>query len=265
MASLEHSLILEKNEKLSMDVHVLTFATQDIPRTIPGQFFQLKTPFFLRRPIGVMQQNESSISFGVRIVGKGTAALGKMQPGDQLSALGPLGRGFNFRHLSKKDSLVLVGGGTGIFPLFYLAKSLQEDSYQQDVCQIYGFRSPEESYLIDEIRNLSTKSILSSDAGGLDFQGHSAAALDAFLNETKEKPRVIFSCGPEAMLKAVIEIGKNRGISVQASLETRMGCGIGLCRGCSVDLIDEKEQAGFRRVRCCKEGPVFPGEKIIWR
>lgn len=178
--------------------------------------------------------------------------------------MGPLGRGFDLRHIPQAGRIVLAGGGIGIFPLFYLAASLGDSSCELECYSIFGFRSAAECFLEDELRKLGRMTILSSDSGGLDFHGNVPAALEAFLADTNVKALAIFSCGPEAMLKAVSSIGRRKEIPVQVSLETRMGCGIGLCRGCSVDLIDEGQESGFRRVRCCKEGPVFPAEKIIW-
>lgn len=81
MASLEHFLVLEKNVIIAPNIHVLTFAARGVPKARPGQFFELKSPYFLRRPISVMQQTESSISFGIKAVGKGTEALCKLIPG----------------------------------------------------------------------------------------------------------------------------------------------------------------------------------------
>ncbi|MDD2427694.1 MAG: dihydroorotate dehydrogenase electron transfer subunit [Eubacteriales bacterium] len=264
MVNLEHILVLEKNEQVSSKVHVLTFATEGVPQSKPGQFFELKSPYFLRRPIGVMQQSNNKISFGIRLVGKGTSALCGLSPGDRLSALGPLGRGFDLRHVSQPGDIVIVGGGSGIFPLLYLADQMRTSGLIQGLNQIYGFRSAEECFLEVEMCQHKNNMTLCSDSGGLDFHGHAVAALEAFLAEASAKPSAIFSCGPEAMMKSVVEVGKRENIPVQVSLETRMGCGIGLCRGCVVDLKDDSREAGFRRVRCCKEGPVFPGDKVIW-
>lgn len=265
MTALEHNLVLKEKEKVSPDTYVLTFSTQAIPQAQPGQFFNLATPYYLRRPLGVLRQSADSISFGIKVVGKGSKALSQLRPGDHLTALGPLGRAYDLRRIEKDSTVILVGGGTGVFPLLYMAQRAGEGAFEQKICQIYGFRSPEDSFLIDEARSLCDDTIMASDSGGLDFHGHAVAALEARLASLSEAPAAIFTCGPEPLMKGVIAVGKREGIPVQASLETRMGCGTGLCRGCSVDLIDEKAATGFRRVRCCTEGPVFPGEAIIWR
>ncbi len=265
MSSLEHNLVLEEKKEVSRDTYVLTFSTQNIPQAQPGQFFNLATPYYLRRPLGVLRQSADSISFGIKVVGKGTQALSQLRPGEHISALGPLGRGYDLRRVEEDSTVMLVGGGTGVFPLLYMAQRADEGAYTQKICQIYGFRSPEDSFLINEARSLCTDTIMASDSGGLDLHGNAVAALEVRLASLNEVPAAIFTCGPEPLMKGVIAVCKREGIPVQASLETRMGCGTGLCRGCSVDLIDEKAATGFRRVRCCTEGPVFPGEAIIWR
>lgn len=264
MTRLDHALTLLSNEKVAPDTHVLRFRGRDLPDSTPGQFYNLKTPYYLRRPLGIMSQDGDEIAFGVKIVGKGSRALAELKPGFVLKALGPLGRGFRCDDLPDDGWVQLVGGGTGIFPLMYLAACLSARISSSRIRQIYGFRSVEDSFLCDRLRALAPDTRLASDAGGLDFFGHGVACLEDELVHEGERPCAIFTCGPMPMMQGVVEVARRYDIPVWVSLETRMGCGIGLCRGCSVDLRDSSSDGGVRRVRCCKEGPVFAGEAVIW-
>ena len=121
-----------------------------------------------------------------------------------------------------------------------------------------GFRNKELVTLESEFEEVSKKLVVTTDDGSYKEKGY---AID-FLKEdcNKEKPDIIFACGPLPMLKAVQEFAKKEKIECQMSLEERMGCGIGACVGCAVKVIRNGEE---KYEYVCKNGPVFNAKDVI--
>lgn len=245
---------------LTDTVFVLTLHCPEISsKAKPGQFIQVKTHFLLRRPFAIMTTNSQTgqVEIGVQMVGQGTRELSQVKVGDELSILGPLGKGFELQ----SDHAIIIGGGSGVFPLLNLAQSASEN---QKITVILGFQSPKRVILRDEFAQVSNEMIVASETGGLDIKGRSGDALADYLmklDATQAKQATIYACGPIGMLQSIVKQAKEHGIPSFVSLEVRMGCGFGVCRGCPVDLYHDQ---GIERVRCCVEGPVFPGESVVF-
>lgn len=224
-----------------------------------GQFIEIQTLGLIKRPFAVMAQNsqEGTLSVGIKVVGKNSALLASLSPGASLKAVGPLGCGFDWHD---SDHLILVGGGSGIFPLLMTAHCAQEKGIESTL--IFGFRSPETAIDKNLIATSRCEILFSSDTGGLDFKGHAGEALShRFQSETLSEKTLLGACGPKPLLAFCKEFARQKGIFCQLSLEERMACGVGLCLGCVVDIQDEKGQ--LDRVRCCVDGPVFDAERVI--
>ena len=153
--------------------------------------------------------------------------------------MAPLGNGFK---IANKKSL-LIGAGIGIAPMLFLKESLNNRNI--------------ENYLITGFKNENEK------IEGSDRTVISGSVLD-YVEELIDdfKPEVIYSCGPEIVLRLVAQIGLDKNIETQIALEHVMACAIGVCRGCVIDVIDGET---IKKASICKDGPVFEGDKILWQ
>ena len=221
----------------------LTGDVSDI--TAPGQFVNFAVPGkTLRRPISVCDCDSLTLRVIYKVVGEGTDIMSKMAAGDAIDTLTGLGNGYD-TSLSGESPL-LIGGGAGIPPLFWLAKKLIDEGKRPTV--ILGFNTSEEIFLKDEFASLGCGTILTTADGTSGVRGF---VTDAF----PEGYSYTYSCGPLPMLRAVYDMSTTSG---QYSFEERMGCGFGACMGCTV-----RTKNGYKRI--CKDGPVLAKEEIEWQ
>lgn len=226
----------------------------------PGQFLEIKVTNgqepFLRRPISIynLRKDEGKLEFIFQVKGRGTDLLSKMQPGEEIDIMGPLGFG-TFDVDTKYNSVVIIGGGIGIFPLYELTKQLKNNAS----LNVYlGFRNKDLVTCEKEFEAIGlNKLCITTDDGSYKEKGF---AID-FMKKDIEEHRVdkIFACGPLPLLKAVQSYANENDIPCEISLEERMGCGIGACLGCAVKVISGKEP---RYGHVCKEGPVFNAKSV---
>jgi dihydroorotate dehydrogenase electron transfer subunit len=217
----------------------------------PGQFFELKNPELthpmLRKPISVYDVQSETVSFMIKRLGKGTEQLALLKAGDKLDLLGPLGNTFP---LVKGDKAVLVSGGIGYPPLFFLKKQLIGSGKQ--VYWLQGGRSKDDIFPADEIW---------TDDGSA---GKTGFVTDGLLDYLKgNQTDVIYACGPKPMLKACADIAAKHNIPIYVSLEEYMACGIGVCHGCAVK-VKADNAIGVDYKTVCKDGPVFDAREVIW-
>ena len=218
-----------------------------MPPVAPGQFVEVRVDgepgVMLRRPISVhdVDPDAGTLSLLVQVVGKGTRRLSQLAEGDRVNVVYPLGHGFTV-DLPASSRALLVGGGAGIAPLFYLSKVLKAKGV--DCTILLGGRTAELIPVRDEFRPYGTV-CLSTDDGSL---GHNGLVVEnpAFA----EQYDIIYTCGPTPMMKAVARSAAERGIRCEVSLENMMACGVGACLCCVTDT-----DHGHRCV--CKDGPVF--------
>jgi dihydroorotate dehydrogenase electron transfer subunit len=223
-------------------------ASNDI---LPGQFFEMKkagavSPL-LRKPISVYDVQGDMVSFMVKRIGKATEQLSEMQAGNSLDILGPLGNGFP---LPEGNKAVLVSGGIGYPPLFYLKKQLTKMG--KTVYWLHGGRCGEDIFPADEIW---------TDDGSCGSKGFVSEGLKAYLE--KNKPDVIYACGPQPMLKACAKLAAKHYVTLYVSLEEYMACGIGVCHGCAVKVKSDSD-IGVTYKTVCKDGPVFDAKEVVW-
>lgn len=210
----------------------------------PGQFLNLKLDgCFLRRPISVADATENEVTILYKIVGRGTGQLAEIRPGAKLDVLCSLGNGYD---LCKAGSHpLLVGGGAGVPPLYFLARKLREQGLEVTV--VMGFGSAADVFYVSEFERLGCRVSLATVDGSAGMRGF---VTDLF----PESYSYIYTCGPLPMLKAVYDKSRTSG---QFSFEERMGCGFGACMGCTC-----KTKSGPKRI--CREGPVLEKEEIVW-
>ena len=213
--------------------------------TAPGQFVNIQLDgLFLRRPISVCDLSGNTLTIIYKAVGKGTAQMSKMQPGETLDILTGLGNGYDLS--VSGDRPVLLGGGVGVPPMYLLAKQLIAEG--KKVAVILGFNTKSEVFYEEEFKALGAEVTVTTVDGSHGIKGFVTTAL-AGMDYT-----YFYTCGPEPMLKAVYKASVTSG---QMSFEKRMGCGFGACMGCSC-----KTLTGYKRI--CKEGPVMRKEEILW-
>lgn len=234
-----------RNTPLTDCVYQMTLAGDTSAITGCGQFVNIQLDgLFLRRPISVCDYDGQTLTLVYKVVGKGTARMAAMAPGQSLDILTGLGNGYDLSLSGQRP--VLLGGGVGVPPLYNLAKKLRAQG--KTVTVILGFNTAGEVFFEEEFRALGCRVLVTTADGSYGIRGFATTPL-ADLDYT-----YFYTCGPEPMLKAVYQASRTSG---QMSFEKRMGCGFGACMGCSCQTL-----TGNKRI--CKEGPVMKKEEILW-
>ena len=243
----EAILEIVENRPLTGSVYQMTLKGDTSAISHPVQFVELSLEgFFLRRPISVCNYDEGTLTLIYKVVGKGTAQMANLTQGTKLSALTGLGNGFN--DAVECSLALLVGGGVGVPPLYRLARNLIAQG--KSVTVVLGFNTASEVFYQSEFEALGAKVIIATADGSAGCKGF---VTDAIAQNNIEA-EYFYSCGPLPMLRALTTA---LDIPGEISLEERMGCGFGICMGCSI-----QTASGPKRV--CKEGPVFKKEEILW-
>ena len=217
----------------------------------PGQFVNLKLSEtlepLLRRPISLhrIDAENGTLTMLYLVVGEGTAMMSRMEPGETINVLGPLGNGWNcdFPGLHA----VLVGGGIGIAPLYPLAKALREAG--KEVSLIMGAKNKEYLTSGTDYEQLGAEVFVVTDDGSAGAPGLVTAPLQQLIDAGRCDQ--IYACGPVPMLRAVEELALSHNIPGQVSAESHMGCGLGVCLLCP----NKVQSGGYKRT--CIDGPVF--------
>jgi dihydroorotate dehydrogenase electron transfer subunit len=244
---LHHATLLEIKE-LGPGLFMLRLIVPECCEVEPGQFFEFLTDVrFLPRALSVADKEKNILTFVLRVVGEGTSWLSRLNEGAKISIRGPLGHGVS---LPGEGPVMLLAGGVGAAPLHYLARKLKERGLP--AFALLAASTESELILVDEFRLLCEEVFFATDDGSLGKKGFLTDVL-SLLPKVGEA-RLLFACGPEAMFSALKRLKLSQ--PVYAFLESRMGCGTGLCVGCAVLGNDDK----YHRV--CLEGPVFNLEDI---
>jgi len=222
-----------------------------------GQFAHIRIPganeLLLRRPFSICSADPAGGAAAVvyQVAGQGTARLSACTEGE-LDVLLPLGNGFPTDERYKK--ILLAGGGIGIAPL----KSVTEQAHGRRFDAALGYKAREYAYMMEAFKNACGKTVIASDDGSIGFKGLVTDALHTYKLEGYD---AVFACGPVPMLKALQSYFEGKSIPVFASLEERMGCGMG---GCAVCVCKLKGKNGFDYKKVCSDGPVFPLSEVIF-
>lgn len=252
----EDCAVLE-NINITQDYFKITFSSKNITKkAIPGQFVQIKVTEglapLLRRPFSFHKIKKDSFEVLYHVVGAGSKILSQKKKGEVLNIIGPLGNGFR---IQKGKTAVLLAGGCGTAPLFALEEALKKAKIES---HFFQGASTEGLLLCQaDFAKVGTKLYISTDDGSAGGKGTVSALFSSYLDSFDRKKIVIYTCGPNAMIRSVAEIAHEKDIPCQVSLEEHMACGIGACLGCAVGTVN-----GNRRV--CKDGPVFDSKEIIW-
>ncbi|MGN0675927.1 MAG: dihydroorotate dehydrogenase electron transfer subunit [Oscillospiraceae bacterium] len=248
-------LILSK-KTLAKEIYDLTILCPDVAAAAkPGQFVNVKADgFMLRRPISIcsIDKNKGTLRIIFEVRGEGTKAMSQLAEGSMIDIVAPLGgRGFK---LDDYETAVIIGGGIGNPPMLAVA-----EKFGAKGTVISGFRNAAAVILQDDFKATGAETILCTDDGSAGRKGFVTDALKEVL-ETK-KPDIIYACGPDVMLRRIIEIAKANNIKCQVSLEERMGCGVGACLVCACRTIRNGDEY---YAHVCKDGPVFNAEEVLF-
>lgn len=236
---------IESNQALTADVYKMVLSGDTEAITAPGQFVNIKLEGkFLRRPISVCNKEDGMLTMIYKVVGTGTSQMAAMAVGEKLDILTGLGNGYD---LSKSgDKPLLIGGGVGVPPMYWLCRELIAQG--KAVTVILGFNTKSEVFYEEEFKALGAKVIIMTADGSYGGKGFVTNAMPDV------EYTYFYTCGPMPMFRAVNQVARTSG---QLSFEERMGCGFGACMGCSC-----KTLTGNKRI--CKDGPVMEREEIIW-
>ena len=228
---------------------------KSLPDMQPGQFVEVRvdgsTSTFLRRPISInfVDREKNELWLLVATVGDGTKQMAKLQPGDTLNCVLPLGNGFT--PAKQGEKVLLVGGGVGVAPLLYMGAEMMRQGIEPTF--LLGARTANDLLMLP-IFNKYGRAYVTTEDGSMGEKGfvtnHSILAEERFDR--------ISTCGPTPMMKAVAAFARKADVECEVSLENLMACGLGACLCCV-----EKTTEGNLCV--CKDGPVFNIKKLLWQ
>lgn len=285
-ASLLKKAFLTKNQQIAKGIYEMELVEPDLAAAAqPGQFVMLAirkgVEPFLRRPFGIagIQPQAGSIRLIYQATGRGTAEMAGWEAGRLVELLGPLGNGFTWEE--RPGRVILAGGGMGIAPLLPLAKALR--SLDKEVTVFLGARSLDLVFGVKELGQAGCQVQLATEDGSAGAAGFVTLPLESYLQKNisaaphqdhhRSQPanqpqpsslplQGLYACGPTPFLKAVSSLCSRYSLAAQLSLEERMGCGLGACMGCTVQIKDGAGKVMQQRV--CYEGPVFRAEEVVF-
>ncbi|MGH8194020.1 MAG: dihydroorotate dehydrogenase electron transfer subunit [Woeseiaceae bacterium] len=258
-------------------------APQTARAATAGSFIHLQCDIDIpmRRPLSIMRANADDgwIEVLFKIVGIGLRSLGRKQPDDVLSVLGPIGKGFTPER--DRPRVLLIGGGVGIPPMIFLADTLRRDAHPWEILVLMGSEIPFPFELVPSALSCdwlagdlvsampllegwgipSRLASLSEFRGS--FRGNVAELARLWLQSQSAEQlgqTAIFTCGPTPMLEAVAFMAQEFGVPCQAALEEYMACAVGGCAGCTV-LVQTETGPAMKRV--CVDGPVFDAATVF--
>jgi len=211
----------------------------------PGQFLMLWIPGIDEIPLSILHAGEGEVSVSVKIVGDATRHLSEMKQGEKVGVRGPFGNSFT----ESSGRVLLVGGGTGTAPLLFLAKRLAAKT--EFLSFVVGAKTKSELLFHEELGNVCSEEavVATTEDGSFGLQCLATEPLEKLLK--KQSYEMIYTCGPEMMMRKVFDFSEKYKIVLEASLERLMRCGIGLCGSCVIG-----------RYRVCRDGPIFSSAQL---
>lgn len=251
-----HKLRVTENKRLNNQYFLIKLTSdQEFPQMYPAQFAEVKVEnaanTFLRRPLSVhyVDRENNELHFLIEIKGEGTKTLSELKKGDLLDTLYPLGNTWTLP--PKANKILLIGGGCGVAPLLYTAKVFSDKGCE--VTTLIGGYSDQNLLRKKEYAKFGEIYTITEDGS----HGEKGLVTEHSLIKRLTDFDAVFSCGPEAMMKAVAELAIKNNVFCEVSLEKNMACGIGACLVCVEETIQ-----GNKRV--CVDGPVFNVNELKW-
>jgi len=226
---------------------VKTFTIKDklCAKAEPGQFLMLWIPRVDEIPLSILNAADGKASVAVKAVGEATQALHSLKNGDIIGVRGPFGNSFTTHH----GKILMVAGGTGTAPLLFLAKRLARKA--ERLTFVTGAKTQSELLFLNELNAVCTEqsAVAATEDGSYGLKCLATDPLEKLLAKTKFD--MVYTCGPELMVRKVFELTEKRGVPLEASLERLMRCSIGLCGSCVIG-----------KYRVCRDGPIFNAAQL---
>lgn len=257
----DNAVTITSTRSLGTDVSLIGFHCPEIAEHArPGNFVNIKispqNQPLLRRPFSIHNVEGDAVEIMAKSVGCGTTMLCGSSVGAKLQVLGPLGNSFTVDSPEFEIAL-LVSGGIGTAPMRFLEKSLHTAG--KKVCHVIGGKTGRDVQTAG-----LTNCFIATEDGSEGFEGTVVDLLrDKFSYFSEFRSAKVFSCGPNPMLKALAEFCKENSLPCEASLESIMGCGIGICYGCTVEL-KKISGSGTTTILLCQDGPVVDAERLLF-
>lgn len=245
--------VIEVKALNSTNFLIVIKSENDLPEIHPGQFVSVEIKntheVFLRRPFSIfdVDYSKNTISLIVKILGKGSKKITEIEQGETLNIIYPLGKGFTYPETT--DNILLIGGGSGVVPMLFLAKK----SGIKNANIILGAKTKQDHIDVKEYSKYANLYFATED-GSLGEKGYvtNHTLFQQLSNFTK-----IYACGPDIMMKTIAKEAQKAGVFCEVSLENLMACGFGVCLCC----IEPTEKGNLR---VCTEGPVFNINDLKW-
>lgn len=235
-------------KEINKNVYSIEIFASSLENILPGEYISILCDgLTLRRPFSVADFENNTITVLMKKRGKGTEYISNLKVGDKIEFSAPLGNTFK---IENKKTL-LIGAGIGIAPLFYLNKKLKEIGAET----FFAAGVLTENDIINKI----ALDFVSTDDGTNGNKGSICDYLEKIIYDFK--PEKIVSCAPHPVLKYIAQTAQKNGIESEVCMEKVMACGIGVCRGC---VIQVKKDDKIQNATVCKDGPVFNGAEVVW-
>ncbi len=268
------------NRRISASYRHLGIAAPGFPPAFgPGQFVMVRPsgavdPFLPRafsiyRIVPSADAAAPTVEILYKVLGKGTRCLSRMEAGQQVGFLGPLGNRFTVR--GDVDTAVLVAGGIGVPPIAALATQLRNPQSLpggpagaiRSLVVFLGAKTAEDILCVKDFETAGAAVHVTTEDGSLGARGVITDLLAPFLLGTRDSAPMVFTCGPPGMLATVARLAEYHGISCQTSVEANLACGFGACMGCAIEV--QSDTCGPTYKLVCKDGPVFDSRELVWR
>jgi len=238
---------IEDIRRETSEVKSFFFKDRLCSRAKPGQFVMVWVPDVDEVPMSLSSIGSRMCSISVKRVGEATRALHRLKIGDYIGVRGPFGNGFRV----VKGRVMVVGGGTGATALMPLVESLVKE--KAEVTFLLGAKTRNGLLFVDRMKAVLPKEKerfgVATEDGSYGFKGVVTGLAEGYL--AKEGFDMIYTCGPEPMMREMFLLANRFSVPLQASLERLMRCAIGICGTCMIG-----------RFRVCKDGPVFTDKQL---
>ena len=255
----QETVTVVSQKQIGTGIYDLTIQTKEIAAAAKaGQFVSVYSndaSKLLPRPISLcgIDRKAGTLRLVYRVTGEhtGTEEFSRLQAGDTMKIMGPLGNGFT---VEKGKKAFLIGGGIGVPPMLQLAKEMKDAGENFQI--VMGYRDAG-TFLLDEFKEQG-ESFVATEDGSVGTKGN---VLDA-IRENHLDADVIYACGPTPMLRALKAYAEEQNMTCYVSMEERMACGIGACLACVCNSTDKDAHSNVKTKRICKEGPVFNAKEV---
>ncbi|CDA24187.1 dihydroorotate dehydrogenase B (NAD(+)) electron transfer subunit [Roseburia sp. CAG:197] len=255
----QETVTVVSQKQIGTGIYDLTIQTKEIAAAAKaGQFVSVYSndaSKLLPRPISLcgIDRKAGTLRLVYRVTGEhtGTEEFSRLQAGDTMKIMGPLGNGFT---VEKGKKAFLIGGGIGVPPMLQLAKEMKDAGENFQI--VMGYRDAG-TFLLDEFKEQG-ESFVATEDGSVGTKGN---VLDA-IRENHLDADVIYACGPTPMLRALKAYAEEQNMTCYVSMEERMACGIGACLACVCNSTEKDAHSNVKNKRICKEGPVFNAKEV---